>query len=278
MLKINRSKTAGVRPLFAALITSLALVTSAQGQSTPAPPQPQQSAGDDKAEQVLRRAVEALGGGAFLGVRTVVGRGLFTLYREGQPGLPSSFVDYIVYPDKERTEFRGGGMKVTQVNTGNTGWVYDADARTLKDVTPAQAEEFKRAMRTGYEQLLRGAWRKEGATLAYAGRREAGIGRRNEAVRLTYPDGFSVEFEFGARDGLPAKILYKKRNAENEEIAEEDRLAQFVGVGGGALAPFIVDHYTAGAQTSRVNYQSIEFNVPVPDSFFARPANAKSVK
>jgi hypothetical protein len=73
------------------------------------------------------------------------------------------------------------------------------------------------------------------------------------------------------------KILYKRKNADGEEVAEEDRLAQHVKIDG-VVAPFVIDHYSAGAQTSRINYQSLEFNTPIAESLFARPASVKGVK
>jgi len=86
-----------------------------------------------------------------------------------------------------------------------------------------------------------------------------------------------VDFEIGAKDYLPAKILYKRVGEEGEETAEEDRMAQHVAVSG-VLTPFVIDHYSAGAQTSRINYQSVEFNSAIADTLFARPTNAKAVK
>ena len=232
---------------------------------------------DDKAEQIIQRGIDAMGGSAFLNVRSSMGQGLFTQYKEGQSGLPSKFVDYIVFPDKERTEFRASSGKIIQTNTGATGWIYDGAARTLKDITKTQAEDFKLAMRSSFDNLLRGYWRKEGAKLSYAGRREAGLAKRNESVRLTYPDGYTVDFELGAKDGLPMKILYKRKNADGEEVAEEDRLAQHVKIDG-VVAPFVIDHFSVGAQASRINYQSLEFNTPIAESLFARPGSVKGVK
>jgi hypothetical protein len=60
-------------------------------------------------------------------------------------------------------------------------------------------------MRTKIDNLLRGWWRKEGGKITYVGRREAGLAKRNETIRLTYPDGFWIEYEFGARDGFRRK-------------------------------------------------------------------------
>lgn len=232
---------------------------------------------DEKALAVVARAVEALGGQAYLGVRTVVSKGYFTQFQDGQSGIPVTFRDYLVFPDRERTEFKGGGTNFLQVNTGETGWSFDGKKRLIADVTPEQVESFKTTLRTSIDNLPRGWWRAEGASLTYVGRREAGLARRNEVVRVTYPDGFEAEFEYDAREGLPAKVLYKRPGEEGERVEEEDRYAQFLTISG-ARFPFVIDHYRAGQQSSRVNYDTIEVNKPVPDSFFAKPADIKTIK
>ena len=232
---------------------------------------------DEKAEQVIERAVAAMGGRAFLDVRTVTSRGYYTPFQEGDATLPSSFVDYMVFPDRERTEFRSQGVRMIQTYTGETGWIFDGMGRKLLDVKPEQAKDFRLAMRTSIDNILRGWWRTEGAQLQYVGRREAGLAKRNEVVRLTYTDGFTVEFEFGAKDFLPAKALYKKQNAEGDEVAEEDHYAQYLTIGGVSV-PFVIDHFRAGQQSSRVNYEAVDFNRPVPDSLFARPTDIKALK
>jgi hypothetical protein len=230
---------------------------------------------DEKAQAVVARAVESLGGAAYLGVRTTVSQGYFTPFRDGVSGIPDTFRDYLVFPDRERTEFRGS--RTVQVNTGDTGWLFDGRKKALADVTAEQAAGFRTAMRTSVDNVLRGWWRAEGASLTYVGRREAGLARRNEVVKLSYPDGFEAEFEFDVREGLPSKVVYKRPNAEGETVEEEDRYAQFISIGG-VRAPFVIDHYRAGVQSSRVNYDKVEFNQPVPDSLFAKPADVKSVK
>ncbi len=253
-------------------IFSLSVLISAQNSSTQTPASP-----DAKAEQIVERALEALGGASYMNVKTVVGRGYFTPFKNGDSGNPVAFTDYIAYPDRERTEFRSSLGRVIQTNTGTTGWLFDGANKTLKSVTPEMVEDFRRSIRTSVENLLRGYWRSEGARLSYVGRREAGLGRRNETVKLTYPDGFSVEFEIGARDNIPAKVIYTKKNEHGEETIEEDRLAQYIKIGD-ITVPFIIDHFSAGQQTSRVNYEAVEFNRTLPDSLFARPANVKAVR
>lgn len=278
LLNFSALKAARTLSLLLALFClSLSAAPAQSGKETGQPPPSQSQATDEKAEQILKRAVEALGGSAYLNIRTSIGRGQFTPFQNGVSGLPSAFIDYIVYPDRERTEFRSQGVRNIQVNVGEGGWIYDGAARAIKDMTPEQVKDFRFSIRTSVENLLRGGWRKEGARLSYVGRREAGIGRRNETVRLTYPEGLTVEFEFGAKDGLPAKVIYQRPDAEGKDVKEEDRLAQYIAVQG-VNAPFVIDHYRAGVQTSRINYESIEFNAPIAEALFARPANAKAVK
>lgn len=252
---------------------------SGNATTTPAPAQnskPAPVADQAKAEQIIERAITAAGGSAFLGVQSLVSRGYFTPFKDGISLAPLKFTDYLVYPDRERTEFTGQGIRNVQTNTGTTGWVYDNTTRAILDIKPEQVKDFQTAMRTSVDNLLRGWWRKEGARLSYVGRREAGLARRNEVVRLNYADGFAVEFEFGAKDNLLYKVRYKRPNPEGEETEEEDRFAQHLTFNGVTM-PFIIDHYRAGTQTSRINYDTVEFNRAVPDSLFARPADIKAL-
>lgn len=235
-------------------------------------------ASEQKAEQIVKRSVDALGGRAFLDVRTVVSEGYFTPFNNGVATLPIKFVDYLVFPDRERTEFRGSNVRSIQTYEGDKGWLYDGMKRSINDATPDQIKEFHTAMRTSLDNILRGWWRRtEGVKLSYVGRREAGLARRNETVRLTYPDGFTVDFEFDAKTALPAKVVYRKTNSEGDEVDEEDRYAQFLSIGG-VQVPFIIDRFRAGQQSSRINYQKVEFNRAVPDSLFARPVDVKTLK
>ena len=232
---------------------------------------------DDKAGQVVARAVEALGGAGFLGVRSITSRGYYTPYEQGVARVPVTFVNYLVFPDRERTEFKGSGVRSIQTYAGETGWIFDGMVKKIKDLTPEQVEDFRFATRTSLDNLLRGWWREKGARLSYVGRREAGVGMRNEVVRLTYEDGFAVEYEFSARDGTPAKVRYKRKNKEGEDVEEEERYAQYLSVNGVGF-PHIQDHYIAGLQSSRANYEKVELNAPVPESLFAKPADVKSLK
>lgn len=247
------------------------LSTLALGQEAPS-----RTSNDSRAEDVLQKAVQNLGGEKYLKVTSQIGRGKYSIIKDTAVVSFQTFVDVIVYPDKERTEFKAGGVKTIQTNSGDSGWVYDGDNEIVKVQTEAQVNNFKHGMRVSLDNLLRGQWRDE-AELSYVGRRQATLGKRNEVVKLTYKDGLTIEFEFAADDGLPVKAIYKRFNANNEEVKEEDRYAQFVDVAG-IRSPFIIDRFMNGVQSSRINYETVEYNKLVPDSIFTKPSNPKELK
>src|ERR1044071_6352143 len=169
----------------------------------------------------------------YLGVQTVIGKGFYTSFKDGISQLPARFLDYIEYPDRERTEFSGAGIKTIQTNTGDTGWMFDGAVKKISDQTPKQVEDFKQGIRTSLEYLLKGYWKKDGGKITYVGRREAGVGKRNETIRLTLPDGYWIEYEFGAKDNLPSKIIYKRQRKDPDsgdmvETSEEDQFFKFI--------------------------------------------------
>jgi len=230
---------------------------------------------DEKAEAVLKKAVQVLGGDNYLKVKSQIGRGKFSLMRDGMIGSFQTFVDVIVFPDKERTEFKSFGTKTVQTNIGNSGWIFDGAAQVINVQSETQIKDFKRGINASLDNLLRENWRGK-ATLSYVGKREATLGKRNDVIKLTYDDDFTVEFEFSA-EGFPAKAIYKRTNPDGEETKEEDRYAQFVEIQG-IKTPFIIDHFSGGVLTSRINYETMEFNKSISDAIFTKPTNPKELK
>src|SRR5215216_1068120 len=116
---------------------------------------------DEKSQQIIDRAIETLGGQKYLGVQTVIGKGFYTTFKDGISQIPVRFLDYVEYPDRERTEFTGAGILKIQTNTPDTGWMFDGAVKKISDQTPEQVEGFKQTLRTSLEYILRGYWKKD---------------------------------------------------------------------------------------------------------------------
>src|SRR3989442_321658 len=111
------------------LLCCLPLSLAAQSNTPPSKP----GAPDPKAEAIVTRAIEVLGGTAYLNIKTVVGRGFYTAFQDGMSQFPARFLDYLVYPDRERTEFTSNGIRVIQTNASGIGWVFDGATKTITD-------------------------------------------------------------------------------------------------------------------------------------------------
>ena len=234
-----------------------------------------------KAEALLREAIKTRGGDAYLKVRTVVGRGTYTAFEKGESGLPTQFVDYVVYPDRERTEFGKGDHKYIQTNSGEEGWIYEAAQKVIRLQTEEQVKNFKQGLRQDMDHLLKHGWQEQGATLIYVGRHEVWKNTFSEAIRVEFADGLKVTMHFEPRAKLPLMIEYSGmyKNADGEERLGENQVRFFRWVNfGGIQFPTIQDFYRNGKQTTRVNYDLVNLNVEVPEKLFAKPNNIKEVK
>ncbi|MCO6510511.1 MAG: hypothetical protein J5I65_06925 [Aridibacter famidurans] len=252
--------------LFLAIFCAAAV--SAQ---TPVRPDPQ----TEKAEAVIAKAVAKLGGQAYLNAQNSVGEGNLSLLQEGRIGAYMTFIDVIVFPDRERTDFDERGSKTVQVNTGDTGWIYEEHLERFGEQTESQIEGFKRAIRTHFDTLLRGGWKGE-AELSYVGRRPSTLGKRNDVLKLEFEDGFVVEYEFDD-EGLPMKTVYTTAGPDDTVLTEENRYGRYI-TSGGILYPSVVDRYTNDVHIFRATYESMEFNKRIPDEIFVKPDDPKKLR
>jgi hypothetical protein len=230
----------------------------------------------DRAQSLIEEAIKARGGEAYLGVRTIVSQGQYTQFEKGVSGLPQSFIDYIVYPDRERTEFGKGDSKFIQTNSGNGGWVYDGPQKMIRDQTDEQIKSFQQGIRHDLENLLRQSWREPGTKLVYLGRREAWRNTFSEAIRIDFADGNSVTLHLDNRSKLPLMIEYKSVSGD-KTTDSQTRYYRWVDFDGIKFAT-IQDFYRGGQQSARVNYETVRFNETVPEKLFAKPASIKEVK
>jgi hypothetical protein len=228
-----------------------------------------------KALALVRAAIAARGGEAYLKVQQTVTRGQYTAYEKGVSGNPLAFVDYIA-PNRERTEFGKSDYKYVQANSEIANWVYDAKAKQIKDQTDDQVKNFKQGARYDLDNLLRAANSQQGVKLAYLGRREPWRSTFSEAVRVEYADGGVATIHFDARSHLPLSVEHQTIT-EKGPAKSETRYFRWVDFGG-VQFPTIQDFFVEGVQSARVSFDDVNLNANIPDKLFARPANIKEVK
>ncbi|MEP7271921.1 MAG: hypothetical protein ABI882_10495, partial [Acidobacteriota bacterium] len=228
--------------------------------------------------RLIRAVIEARGGATYLGFKAMVATGQYTPFDGGRSTVPAPFLDTIVFPDKERTEFGRGKRKNRriQVNVGSTGWVYDGDAETLKDQNEKQTREFLEGLENDLDHILKGGWQAPGVRVRLAGREEIRPGERADVIEIELTPARKVSLWLDRSTHLPLSLVYE-RTTEQGLTRNEVRFFQYI-VYEGVKFPNIVDFYRDGVQINRINYQDIKLNVQVPDDVFAKPANVKAVK
>jgi len=229
-----------------------------------------------KAAALIREAVVARGGDSYLKIRTVESRGQYTPFEKGVSGDPLSFVDYVSYPGRERTEFDKGDTKFIQTNSEIANWVYDAKQKMIRDQKEDQIKQFQQSARYDLDNLLKTASELSVVKLVYLGRREAWRNTFAEAVRIDFTDGGTATIHFDPRAKLPLMVEYKTVGEEGT-VNNEVRYFRWVDFSG-IKFPTIQDFYRQGKQSARVSFDTVSFNVNLPDKLFAKPANIKEVK
>jgi hypothetical protein len=227
--------------------------------------------GPQRARAVLESATRALGGDKYLNVQTVIGKGLYTQFDEkGELAYLAPFVDYIAYPDKERTEFGKKKKRTIQTNVSSTGWVYDGEANVIREQTEEQITNFKRGFRRNLDGLLR-RWRSPDAQLRYLGEKEIWARQRGQGVEMTFTvDGEKevITLHVDPSSHQPVMIAYEK---------EEDRLYLYREFGG-IVVPLRIDHYEGGILRGRIAYDSLAFNQPIDPTLFDKPPHPDKIK
>jgi hypothetical protein len=232
----------------------------------------------ERGAELIKQAVQARGGERFLSFTNIMSTGMFTPFQKNLSQLPIQFIDWIVYPDKERTEFGKGKKKNRriQVNVGKTGWLYDGDAETLKDQSDKQIEEHLEGLEFDIDRLLRAAVKGDGVEAGFAGREETRPGERADAVAIRLKSDRTAHLLIDPKTHLPMSLSYEKTE-DGGLVKHEIRYNQYVDYDG-VKFPNIVDFFRDNVQTGRVNIQSIKLNTQVSNELFAKPASAKEIK
>ena len=262
-----------MRAAAALVALALALLVAPRGASALSAQE-----GADRARALVEAAVAALGGDRYLAVTSVVSTGIFTAFQQGRRGVPLDFVDTIVFPDRNRTEFGKKKSRMVQANAGARGWKYDASRQTLEAQNEDEVGAFQRYVRANVDNVLRQYWRAPGTKLSYVGREEVAPRRWAEVVAVEYEDGFRVELLFDPATHLPAATRYRE-GAESGAPGSLVESKYFVYLDyGGVKVPRTVDLYRDQVQTARIVYDDVKFNVATDASFFEQPESAKALK
>lgn len=261
--------------VLAAVITIAASIARAQNPASSAPASPLASAParpvrvEPKAQALLDRALQALGGPAFLNFQTLTTHGrLFSISDAGEGFV--YFDSQVQFPDKRRLAY-GLSTKskpIIIINDGDLGW--EIDRMGMVHLDSADIRQWGFANRYGMENLLRLRIHEPG-TLVQA----AGVDFVNnlpvDILDIVDARQTQIKLCLAHQTALPVEVTYRKWNTEVKDWDDyADDYADFrtfQGIG----TPMHITHSRNGRRYSEIYRNSAVYNETYPERIFHDP-------
>ena len=268
---------------------AFALRAGAQNPDTMMP-----EANQAKARQILKDAIEEMGGPAYLSVtqRECSGRRA-QFGHAGELAGYIEFTDYWQYPDKTRTEYvakshntllkfvlgidgldiSGGGTIITQYN-GEQGWVMDRGG--VEDMPATSIADFQELWKRNTDNLLRLRLKEEGVRVRYAGPDIVDL-KPVEWVEIR--DKEERVFRLAVEKSTHLLIrsvatITDDASGQPERTDEATIFSNFQRVGG-LYVPLQISRERNGRKTYQAFLNACNYNPGLPADFFTKAALEK---
>lgn len=256
-----------------ALIVLLALLAGAAASAQEASQQSK-----DKVKALIDRAIEALGGPAYMAVKDYSALGRYYVIEEDRQGW-TEFVDMTRYPSKSRQEMGKKSDKETTVVDleAGKGWILYGDFE-VKPLTQEQIDRFKKSVNHNLDYILRFRLSEKGVTLHYFGSDLIEGRKAVEVVEVIDAENDSVRIAFDTSSGLPFRAEYVEigKFGRKLRIAEEYSNWHVIE---GVNTPMRTDRFTNEQPSAQIFITKIDYNVGLADNLFVEPTiNPKNVK
>ncbi len=267
-----------LRPLALAVLAG-ACTAHAHAQS-PDTLLPEQS--EAKAKQVMRQAIQALGGPSYLGVKdsTCSGR-MSSFEHSGTVTGTVKFVRSEKLPDKDRTEISYKTYTdviiaelhktntTMEVHNGDKGWSLNAGGveEWPPDALAANQEQRKRNINV----LLRERLNEPGLVFRWAGLEMIDL-HRVEWVEISDAEHHTIRVAFDEQTHLPSRLVYQTLDPETRERNEETEFFSNFHTVQGVGLPFQRARLRNGLKFFQVFYDDCKFNTGLSDDLFTRAA------
>jgi hypothetical protein len=248
------------------LSTIFGLALHAAQNPAEAPSRP--SVIDPRAQALIDKSIQALGGAPFLSFKrlTTTGRG-FVIEDEETVGL-APFQSAVEYPDKRHFSY-GKKQPVILINNGDQGWELDRYGRT-----PQKREQLHRwqlSSRYSLENLLRLRIHEPGMLIQGAG---TDFVEQLPAHVISMVDAHQIELKLfiNKLTFLPVRITYRVRNPEGDDWDEYSDVYGDYQKMQNVQTPMHITRFINGERVSETYRNSAKYDESYPPSYFQPPA------
>jgi len=219
---------------------------------------------DPQARQILDRAIQALGGRAFLNARSLTTKGRVFFFQDGQTAGMEPYESWVLYPDKRRFSY-GKTKPVILINNGDKGW--ELDRYGLIAQPAQQLQSWILSTRYSLENLLRLRINEPGV-LIQMGKVDFVDNVPTQGIEITAPGETSVRLDLRRHTFVPSRITYRVRNVKEEAWDDySDAYADYRTVDG-IQTPMHVTRYLNGERIGETFRNSAKYNEEYPPNYF----------
>ncbi len=226
------------------------------------------TAGAQTADDVIAKFVRTVGGADKISaVSTLKRTGKYI----GGGGFEAVYVQENKRPNMVRTEFQIQGMTGVSAYDGKNGWKIEPWGGK-KDPEEMGEDELKSIIEDSDFDGPLVNYASKGNTVEYVGM-EPVEGTDAIKLKVSVPNGDVYYYYMDTDYYVPIKVETKRlvRGAERES---ETILGDYKEVNGWYI-PFSIEFGSKGSQfKQKINYETIEANIPIDDSRFRKPAAA----
>jgi hypothetical protein len=217
----------------------------------------------------LDQMIQALGGQAFLDVKDIHTTGRFFGFTRGELSSSDLFVDYIKFPDMERTEFGSAKSKSIRINRGKEGSKVEGK-KDPETQTPGEVDEFLKGLKTSFDYVTRFVIKERQTTVQNLATEVIDF-KRADVVELRDAAKNRIRFYIDRDTHLPLKM--QVRYADESKLREEQyaNWHKFQDV----MTPLFVSRYTDGVKTMEIRVETTVYNSGLSDNLFTQLSQPK---
>lgn len=236
---------------------------------------PVDAAGARKANELLDRAAQALGGQKFLTFQTVHHYGRSYSIADGSVrGQGVRYWRFLRYPDHERIEL-----------TKDRDWIliyagdkaYETTFRGTRELEEQARNEYFARRDFGIDRIFR-EWRKDPQLAAFYDGTTIAESKSADKVTLINSRNQQVTLYLDSQTGLPLKKEYELRDPKTGERAREYETYDQYRMVQGIMTPHVVTRYKDGEMASQRFIKTVEYGIAIPDAKFAAVVNYDRLK
>ncbi len=217
-------------------------------------------------DSIIAKYVTAMGGMEHLQAVTSMRA---TGHISGGGGFEAAIAQEFKWPNRLRSEFTLQGMTAITAYDGQNGWKI-VPFQGKKDAEALSEDELRAIVEESDFDGPLVNYRQKGNRVELLGTDQV-EGTDVYKLKATLPNGDSYTYFLDRDSGIPIKMEVRRTIRGAEQVMESN-LGNYRMVSGVLMPHTIETHPAGGTAGATVTIDSVQVNVPIDDSRFARPA------